>query len=160
MADRLLFHKDWPLVYSLGDEEPAYATNEPDEGGLGQWKSKKDKEVLQLKDKDCKRQYELLKLERDFQKQANVLRSKTEEAAAANERLKYTLLPHFYSADKRHRGIEGAATHVKLLSTVDASDVSGLHEKLDRKKKEYTEEIERLKRDLAATRDKKGVYLS
>lgn len=26
--------------------------------------------------------------------------------------------------------------------------------------KEYTEEIERLKRDLAATRDKNGVYLS
>ncbi len=28
---------------------------------------------------DRKRQYELLKLERDFQKQANVLRRKTEE---------------------------------------------------------------------------------
>jgi len=88
------------------------------------WKSKKDREVLQLKEKvrrvpnckafslikmflmkslylpaksgitwvhkphflfvesvlqDRKRQYELLKLERDFQKQANVLRRKTEE---------------------------------------------------------------------------------
>lgn len=84
------------------------------------WKSKKDREVLQLKEKvredagscffkrnnhlpngvslisislashahkhrfafvwqDRKRQYELLKLERDFEKQANVLRRKTEE---------------------------------------------------------------------------------
>lgn len=88
-----------------------------------QWKSKKDREVLQLKEKVCegqifilqhyihkfrsslcpsynwiwffinlifkivflkdrKRQYELLKLERDFQKQANVLRRKTEEVRA------------------------------------------------------------------------------
>lgn len=30
---------------------------------------------------DRKRQYELLKLERDFEKQANVLRRKTEEAS-------------------------------------------------------------------------------
>ncbi|KAF4802225.1 Chromosome-associated kinesin KIF4 [Turdus rufiventris] len=44
-----------------------------------QWKQQKDKEVIQLKEKDRKRQYELLKLERDFQKQANVLRRKTEE---------------------------------------------------------------------------------
>lgn len=74
------------------------------------WKLKKDKEVLQLKEKvgnrsfnccrhfvrifscfflsstsmlcwvqDRKRQYEMLKLERDFQKQASVLRRKTEE---------------------------------------------------------------------------------
>ncbi|TRZ04719.1 hypothetical protein HGM15179_022388 [Zosterops borbonicus] len=44
-----------------------------------QWKQQKDKEVIQLKEKDQKRQYELLKLERDFQKQANVLQRKTEE---------------------------------------------------------------------------------
>uniref|UniRef100_A0A672IF75 Kinesin family member 4 n=1 Tax=Salarias fasciatus TaxID=181472 RepID=A0A672IF75_SALFA len=46
-----------------------------------QFKSKKDREVLQLKEKDRKRQYELLKLERDFQKQASVLRRKTEEVS-------------------------------------------------------------------------------
>ncbi|KAF3841354.1 hypothetical protein F7725_007216 [Dissostichus mawsoni] len=86
-----------------------------------QWKSQKDKEVLQLKEKDRKRQYELLKLERDFQKQASVLRRKTEEAAAANKRLKDALLKRSEVADKRHRGIEGAATRVKnwLLNEVE-----------------------------------------
>ena len=39
--------------------------------------SEADPRVVVLQDR--KRQYELLKLERDFQKQANVLRRKTEE---------------------------------------------------------------------------------
>ncbi|XP_022601602.1 chromosome-associated kinesin KIF4-like [Seriola dumerili] len=81
------------------------------------WKSKKDREVLQLKEKDRKRQYELLKLERDFQKQANVLRRKTEEAAAANKRLKDALQKRSEVADKRKdaqsRGTEGPAARVK-----------------------------------------------
>ncbi|KAK7915847.1 hypothetical protein WMY93_011608 [Mugilogobius chulae] len=81
------------------------------------WKSKKDREVIQLKEKDRKRQYELLKLERDFQKQANVLRRKTEEAAAANKRLKDALLKRSEVADKRKdlqsKGIESAAARVK-----------------------------------------------
>ncbi|CAN9501651.1 unnamed protein product [Ophioblennius macclurei] len=90
-----------------------------------QWKSKKDREVLQLKEKDRKRQYELLKLERDFQKQANVLRRKTEEAAAANKRLKDALQKRSDAADKRKdsqsRGIEGTAARVKawLLDEVE-----------------------------------------
>ncbi|XP_027580754.1 chromosome-associated kinesin KIF4A isoform X1 [Pipra filicauda] len=82
-----------------------------------QWKQKKDKEVIQLKEKDRKRQYELLKLERDFQKQANVLRRKTEEAAAANKRLKEALQRQKEAADKRKesqsRGLEGVAARVK-----------------------------------------------
>lgn len=80
---------------------------------------------------DRKRQYELLKLERDFQKQANVLRRKTEEvgffcccvayfccaapqhinplvilsqAAAANKRLKDALLKRSEAAEKRKDG--------------------------------------------------------
>ncbi|KAG9351983.1 hypothetical protein JZ751_023234 [Albula glossodonta] len=81
------------------------------------WKQKKDKEVLQLKEKDRKRQYEMLKLERDFQKQANVLRRKTEEAAAANKRLKDALMKRNEAAEKRkdsqNRGMEGAAGRVK-----------------------------------------------
>uniref|UniRef100_A0A674P4C9 Kinesin family member 4 n=1 Tax=Takifugu rubripes TaxID=31033 RepID=A0A674P4C9_TAKRU len=81
------------------------------------WKSKKDKEVLQLKEKDRKRQYELLKLERDFEKQANVLRRKTEEAAAANKRLKDALQKRSEVAEKRkdlqNRGMEGAAARIK-----------------------------------------------
>ncbi|NWU94764.1 KIF4 protein, partial [Upupa epops] len=82
-----------------------------------QWKQQKDKEVIQLKERDRKRQYELLKLERDFQKQANVLRRKTEEAAAANKRLKDALQKQQEAADKRKesqsRGMEGVAARVK-----------------------------------------------
>ncbi|XP_061819378.1 kinesin family member 4 [Nerophis lumbriciformis] len=90
-----------------------------------QWKGQKDREVLQLKEKDRKRQYELLKLERDFQKQANVLRRKTEEAAAANKRLKDALQKRREAAEKRkdsqNRGMEGAAARVKtwLLNEVE-----------------------------------------
>ncbi|XP_031449869.1 chromosome-associated kinesin KIF4A isoform X2 [Phasianus colchicus] len=82
-----------------------------------QWKQQKDKEVIQLKERDRKRQYELLKLERDFQKQAGVLRRKTEEAAAANKRLKDALQKQREAADKRKesqsRGMEGVAARVK-----------------------------------------------
>ncbi|XP_055486660.1 chromosome-associated kinesin KIF4-like [Leucoraja erinacea] len=42
-------------------------------------KAENDKEVIQLKEKDRKRQYELLKLERDCKQQANALIRKTEE---------------------------------------------------------------------------------
>ncbi|XP_052529555.1 chromosome-associated kinesin KIF4A isoform X2 [Tympanuchus pallidicinctus] len=82
-----------------------------------QWKQQKNKEVIQLKERDRKRQYELLKLERDFQKQASVLRRKTEEAAAANKRLKDALQKQREAADKRkesqNRGMEGVAARVK-----------------------------------------------
>uniref|UniRef100_A0A9J8AQJ4 Kinesin-like protein n=1 Tax=Cyprinus carpio carpio TaxID=630221 RepID=A0A9J8AQJ4_CYPCA len=89
------------------------------------WKQKKDKEVLQLKEKDRKRQYEMLKLERDFQKQASVLRRKTEEAAAANKRLKDALQKRSEVAEKRkevqNRGTEGVSSRIKnwLLNEVE-----------------------------------------
>ncbi|NXD11940.1 KIF4 protein, partial [Nothocercus nigrocapillus] len=80
-----------------------------------QWKQQKDKEVIQLKERDRKRQYELLKLERDFQKQANVLRRKTEEYQF--KRLKDALQKQREAADKRKesqsRGMEGVAARVK-----------------------------------------------
>ncbi|XP_036267335.1 chromosome-associated kinesin KIF4A isoform X2 [Pipistrellus kuhlii] len=82
-----------------------------------QWKQQKDKEVIQLKERDRKRQYELLKLERNFQKQSNVLRRKTEEAAAANKRLKDALQKQREVADKRKenqsREMGGTAARVK-----------------------------------------------
>ncbi|XP_038188849.1 LOW QUALITY PROTEIN: chromosome-associated kinesin KIF4-like [Arvicola amphibius] len=82
-----------------------------------QWKQQKDKEVIKLKERDRKRQYELLKLERNFQKQSTVLRRKTEEAAAAHKRLKDALLKQKEVADKRKethsRGMEGTAAHMK-----------------------------------------------
>ncbi|XP_054851233.1 chromosome-associated kinesin KIF4A [Eublepharis macularius] len=84
-----------------------------------QWKLQKDKEVIQLRERDRKRQYELLRLEQDFQKQANVLRRKAEEAAAANKRLKEALQKQQEVADKRkenvNRGNEGLAHRVKSL---------------------------------------------
>lgn len=82
-----------------------------------QWKQQKDKEVIQLKERDRKRQYELLKLERNFQKQSNVLRRKTEEAAAANKRLKDALQKQKEVAEKRKetqsRGMESTAARMK-----------------------------------------------
>lgn len=79
-------------------------------------KAEKDKEVIQLKEKDRKRQYELLKLERNYKQQANVLRRKTEEAAAANKRLRDALQKQKDSTEKRkdlNRGMEGTAARVK-----------------------------------------------
>ncbi|XP_077330469.1 chromosome-associated kinesin KIF4A [Lithobates pipiens] len=81
------------------------------------FKQQKTKEVIQLKERDRKRQYELLKLERDFQKQASVLRRKTEEAATSNKRLKEALHKQKEAMDRRkdaqNKGMEGAATRVK-----------------------------------------------
>ncbi|XP_072914236.1 kinesin family member 4 [Hemitrygon akajei] len=80
------------------------------------WKAEKDKEVLQLKEKDRKRQYELLKLERNYKQQANVLRRKTEEAAAANKRLRDALQKQKDASEKRkelNRGMEGTAARIQ-----------------------------------------------
>ncbi|XP_033632006.1 chromosome-associated kinesin KIF4-like [Asterias rubens] len=56
-----------------------------------QWKAQKDKEVLQLKAKDRKRQCEFSKMTQKHEKHENVLRRKMEEAANANKRLKEAL---------------------------------------------------------------------
>nr|XP_015206544.1 PREDICTED: chromosome-associated kinesin KIF4A [Lepisosteus oculatus] len=125
-----------------------------------QWKQKKDKEVMQLKEKDRKRQYEMLKLERDFQKQASVLRRKTEEAAAANKRLKDALLKRSEAAEKRkenqNRGMEGMAGRVKswlqnevevLVSTEEAR--RHLRDLLE-DRKILAEEISQLKQQMEA----------
>ncbi|MBN3303429.1 kinesin family member 4 [Amia ocellicauda] len=124
------------------------------------WKQKKDKEVLQLKEKDRKRQYEMLKLERDFQKQANVLRRKTEEAAAANKRLKDALLKRSEAAEKRkdsqHRGMEGMAGRVKnwLLNEVEvlvSTEEARRHLRdLLEDRKILAEEISQLKQQMEA----------
>ncbi|XP_031713116.1 kinesin family member 4 [Anarrhichthys ocellatus] len=120
------------------------------------WKSLKDREVLQLKEKDRKRQYELLKLERDFQKQANVLRRKTEEAAAANKRLKDALQKRSEAADKRNRGTEGSAARLKtwlinelevMVSTEEAR--RHLNDLLD-DRKVLAQEINHLKQQIEA----------
>lgn len=52
-----------------------------------------------------------------------------------------------------------ACQEVSLLLTVKPNNTFNMFN-LFLSTQEYTEEIERLKRDLAATRDKNGVYLS
>ncbi|KAL0994127.1 hypothetical protein UPYG_G00118050 [Umbra pygmaea] len=124
------------------------------------WKTKKDKEVLQLKEKDRKRQFQMVKLESDFQKQANVLRRKTEEAAAANKRLKDALQKRSEVAEKRkdvlNRGMEGAAGRVKtwLLNEVEVLVSTGearrhLQDLLE-DRKILAEEISQLKQQMEA----------
>uniref|UniRef100_A0A8C7VW97 Kinesin family member 4 n=1 Tax=Oncorhynchus mykiss TaxID=8022 RepID=A0A8C7VW97_ONCMY len=124
------------------------------------WKNKKDKEVLQLKEKDRKRQFQMVKLESDFQKQANVLRRKTEEAAAANKRLKDALQKRSEVAEKRkdvhYRGLEGAALRVKtwLLNEVEVLVSTGearrhLQDLLE-DRKILAEEISQLKQQMEA----------
>uniref|UniRef100_A0A8C7TSC1 Kinesin family member 4 n=1 Tax=Oncorhynchus mykiss TaxID=8022 RepID=A0A8C7TSC1_ONCMY len=124
------------------------------------WKNKKDKEVLQLKEKDRKRQFQMVKLESDFQKQANVLRRKTEEAAAANKRLKDALQKRSEVAEKRkdihYRGMEGAAGRVKtwLLNEVEVLVSTGearrhLQDLLE-DRKILAEEISQLKQQMEA----------
>ncbi|XP_016068397.1 PREDICTED: chromosome-associated kinesin KIF4A-like [Miniopterus natalensis] len=123
-----------------------------------QWKQQKDKEVIQLKKQNRKRQYELLKLERSFQRQANVLRRKTEEAAAANKRLKDALQKQREVTEKRKEtkshGMEGTAARVKswlgneievMVSTEEAK--CHLNELLEDRKI--------LAQDLAQLREKK-----
>ncbi|KPP65238.1 chromosome-associated kinesin KIF4-like [Scleropages formosus] len=86
-----------------------------------QWKQKKDKEVLQLKEKDRKRQYEMLKLERDFQKQASVLRRKTEESWLLNE------VELLVSTEEARRHLSDLLEDRKLL----AEEISQLKQKME-----------------------------
>ncbi|XP_078494283.1 chromosome-associated kinesin KIF4 isoform X1 [Ciona intestinalis] len=82
-----------------------------------QWKKVKEREVKQLKEKDRKRQFEIVRLERDFVKQKNVLRRKTEEAAASNKRLKEALSRQQNAAAKRQqsqsRTLDAGSTRMK-----------------------------------------------
>ncbi|ELV11199.1 chromosome-associated kinesin KIF4A [Tupaia chinensis] len=122
------------------------------------WKQQKDKEVIQLKERDHKRQYELLKLERNFQKQSNVLRRKTEEAAAANKRLRDALQKQREVADKRKEtqshGMEGTADRVKswLGNTIE---VMVSTEEAKRHLKDLLEDRKILARDVAQLKEKR-----
>ncbi|CAK8686594.1 unnamed protein product [Clavelina lepadiformis] len=82
------------------------------------WRKEKEREVKQLKEKNRKRQFEIVKLERDFQKQKNVLRRKTEEAAASNRRLKDALSKQKAAAAKRQQSqtktLDSANTRMKV----------------------------------------------
>uniref|UniRef100_A0A452SZL4 Kinesin family member 4A n=2 Tax=Ursus TaxID=9639 RepID=A0A452SZL4_URSMA len=123
-----------------------------------QWKQQKDKEVIQLKERDRKRQYELLKLERNFQKQSNVLRRKTEEAAAANKRLKDALQKQQEVADKRketqNRGMEGTAARVKNW-LANEIEVMVSTEEAKRHLNDLLEDRKILAQDVAQLKEKK-----
>ncbi|XP_071950999.1 chromosome-associated kinesin KIF4A-like [Antedon mediterranea] len=67
------------------------------------WKAAKNKEVMQLKAQDRKRQCEYAKLERVHVKQQHVLRRKMEEASTANKRLKEAMQKQKAAAESRGR---------------------------------------------------------
>ncbi|KAM7134968.1 chromosome-associated kinesin KIF4A-like [Molossus nigricans] len=123
-----------------------------------QWKQQKDKEVIQLKERDRKRQYELFKLERNFQKQVNVLRRKTEEAAAANKRLKDALQKQREAVNKRketqNHGMEGAAARVKSWLGNEI-EVMVSTEEATRHLNDLLEDRKILAQDLAQLKEKK-----
>jgi len=52
------------------------------------WKQEREKELIQLRVQDRRRQNEMARMERLHTKQQNVLKRKVEEAAAVNKRLK------------------------------------------------------------------------
>ncbi|MEE6508535.1 hypothetical protein FKM82_021704 [Ascaphus truei] len=123
------------------------------------WKQQKTNEVIQLKEKDRKRQYELLKLERDFQKQANILRRKTEEAGTANKRLKEALQRQKEAMDRRKdvhsRGMEGAAARVKSWLANEV-EVLVSTEEAQRHLNDLLEDRKILARDLAQLKQKEA----
>ncbi|XP_028633120.1 chromosome-associated kinesin KIF4A-like [Grammomys surdaster] len=124
-----------------------------------QWKQQKDKEVIQLREQDRKRRYELVKLERDYQKQSNVLRRKTQEAAAANKRLKDALQKQREVADKRketqNRGIEGTEARVKNWLSNEI-EVMVSTEEVKRHLSDLLEERKIIALDVAQLKDNKG----
>lgn len=67
---------------------------------------------------DRKRQFEIVKLERDFMRQKNVLRRKTEEAAASSRRWKELLEKQKNAATKRMQSqsktLDSANTKMKV----------------------------------------------
>ncbi|XP_064607442.1 chromosome-associated kinesin KIF4A-like [Liolophura sinensis] len=70
------------------------------------WKQQKDKEVLQLMQKDRKRQCEIAKLQHVNERQQTVLKRKAEEAAAANRRLKEAIAKHKDVMNERSKKLE------------------------------------------------------
>ncbi|KAF0300746.1 Chromosome-associated kinesin KIF4A [Amphibalanus amphitrite] len=75
-----------------------------------QWRQKKDREVMQLKAQDRKRQVQLVKLERQHVKQETVLRRKMENAMAANRRLKEVLEQRQSARERRQPATGGGGS--------------------------------------------------
>lgn len=89
------------------------------------WKKEKAKEVKQLQEKNRKRNFEYVKLERTYDKQKAILRRKTEEAAAANKRLKEALSKREAAAVKRK------ATEKRTMDTAGPKIRAWLDEEIE-----------------------------
>ncbi|XP_023217918.1 chromosome-associated kinesin KIF4-like [Centruroides sculpturatus] len=68
-----------------------------------QWKLEKDRELARLRQQDRKRQYELVKMEKIYTKQKNVLKRKMEEAVAANKKLQMAMQQQRAISERRER---------------------------------------------------------
>lgn len=69
-------------------------TMKSDSEDFRQWKLLREKEIVQLREKDRKRNAEMVKKVRLHEKQQNVLKRKVEEAVAVNKRLKDAMDKH------------------------------------------------------------------
>lgn len=69
-------------------------TMKSDSEDFRQWKLLREKEIVQLREKDRKRDAEMVKKVRLHEKQQNVLKRKVEEAVAVNKRLKDAMDKH------------------------------------------------------------------
>jgi kinesin family protein 4/21/27 len=92
------------------------------------WKQEREKELIQLRIQDRRRQNEMARMERLHTKQQNVLKRKVEEAAAVNKRLKDALAVQ-KSVQERRLQQHGTTAKIQLwidqelevlVSTVDA----------------------------------------
>lgn len=131
------------------------------------WKLKREKEICQLKEKDRKRQNDMVRMENLHNKQQNVLKRKVEEANAVNKRLKDVLDKQktVQNHKKSSANVDQIATFVDqeldvILSVVDAQvslntimdDRSILYQRLDHLKNEPSsnpKQILLLEEDLA-----------
>lgn len=131
------------------------------------WKLKREKEICQLKEKDRKRQNDMVRMENLHNKQQNVLKRKVEEANAVNKRLKDVLDKQktVQNHKKLSANVDQIASFVDqeldvILSVVDAQvslktimdDRAVLYQRLDHLKQEPTTDptqISLLEEDLA-----------
>ncbi|XP_055371122.1 chromosome-associated kinesin KIF4-like [Condylostylus longicornis] len=85
-----------------------------------QWKLNREKQLTQLKEKDCKRRNEMARMEALHNKQKNVLKRKVEEAMAINKRLKDVLDKQKQVQLKRHATTNGQSGKMdQILTLID-----------------------------------------
>uniref|UniRef100_UPI0035902298 chromosome-associated kinesin KIF4A-like n=2 Tax=Myxine glutinosa TaxID=7769 RepID=UPI0035902298 len=100
-----------------------------DSSKFRQWRVQKNREVQQLKQKERKHQFEVLRMERGYEKQMAVLRRKTEEAA---RRLRDALQRQKEAGEQRkgqqQKGKEGMAAWIKGLLTNEVEVLVSMEE--------------------------------